>query len=296
MEPNLELFIDYLANTRKLSVNTIESYRLDIVQYITYVRKNNIAKYENASPTVILDYMMHLKNIGKAASTISRSLASIRAFYRFLVDRHISETDPTMDLQSIRPEKKLPQILTSSEINLLLEQPSTSDAKGIRDKAMLEVLYATGIRVSELVSLQMSDVNLDLGYIICRSTKKERIIPLYEEAVNTLRIYMEKARGTMTANPEEKALFLNVNGSRITRQGFWKVVKSYTKKAAIDKDITPHTLRHSFAAHLLQNGADLKSIQQMLGHSDISSTQIYTNLINNKIKNVYINAHPRAKA
>lgn len=292
----MELFIDYLENIRKLSNNTIQSYRRDIAQFITYIRNKKTIKYENASPTVILDYMMHMQNQGKAASTVSRSLASIRAFYRFLVDRHISESDPTLELNSLKTEKKLPQILTSDEINLLLEQPPLSEAKGIRDKAMLEVLYATGIRVSELVSLEVSDVNLELGYIICRGRNKERIIPLYEEAVNALRVYVDKVRVTMTQNQEERTVFLNFNGSGLTRQGFWKIIKCYTKKAAIDKDITPHTLRHSFAAHLLQNGADLKSLQQMLGHSDISSTQVYTNLIENKIKNVYINAHPRAKA
>jgi len=294
LDYNLELFIEYLAVTKKLSENTIQSYRRDIAQYITYLKHGNMPDYGSASPSVVLEYMLHMQNEGKAAASVSRSLASIRAFYRFMVENNHCASDPTAELHSLKAEKKLPQILTGNEINLLLEQPVCTEVKGIRDKAMLELLYATGIRVSELISLRMSEVNLDTGYIICKGRRKERIIPLYAEAVNALKIYVSNARDVLVKGGKEDSFFLNVNGTKLTRQGFWKIVKCYTKMAKIDKDITPHTLRHSFAAHLLQNGADLKSIQQMLGHSDISSTQIYTDLVSNKIKNVYINAHPRA--
>ena len=295
MEPNLNMFMDYLENIKHLSSNTLQSYRRDLGQYITYIKNNKLDCYENISPSTILGYMLHLQNEGKATATVSRSLASIRAFYQYLFKQKICTTDPTGELRSLKAERKLPQIMTSQEVNLLLDQPSSSDFKGIRDKAMLELLYATGIRVSELIALDVNDINVDVGYIISRNNTKERIIPLYTEAVNALKKYISYARAVLIKNPDENALFVNVNGSRLTRQGFWKIVKSYTMLANIKKVITPHTLRHSFAAHLLENGADLKSIQEMLGHCDISSTQIYTNVISNKIKNVYNNSHPRAK-
>jgi len=240
--------------------------------------------------------MLALQDEGRANATVSRSLASIRAFYKYLCDQKISPTDPTDGIQTVRVERKIPQILSSREVNLLLEQPSMAELKGIRDKAMLEVMYATGIRVSELISLDVDDTNIDVGYIVCRNNNKERIIPLYSEAIDVVKKYLLQVRPALVKNPTDKALFVNFNGSRLTRQGFWKIIKTYTKKAKISKQITPHTLRHSFAVHLLENGADLKSIQQMLGHSDISSTQIYTSIVSNKIKNVYNSAHPRARS
>lgn len=295
MEPNVDSFIEYLDSTKHLSENTLQSYRRDIGQYITYIKKNNIEKYENIPSSVILGYMLYLQGEGKASATVSRSLASIRAFYQYLFKKKLCTCDPTCELHSLKQEKKLPQILSSHEVNLLLEQPSGADLKGLRDKAMLELLYATGIRVSELISLDVDDVNIDVGYIICRNNMKERIIPLYAAAVSALKKYLSGVREVLLRSPDETALFVNINGGRLTRQGFWKIVKAYKAQANIKKEITPHTLRHSFAAHLLENGADLKSIQEMLGHSDISSTQVYMNLVSNKIKNVYNNAHPRAK-
>ncbi|MCK9478470.1 MAG: site-specific tyrosine recombinase XerD [Firmicutes bacterium] len=281
---------------RQLSDNTLQSYRRDIVKYITYTKKNQINSYENILPSIIKEYMLALQDEGRANATVSRSLASIRAFYKYLCDQKISPTDPTDGIQTVRVERKIPQILSSREVNLLLEQPSMAELKGIRDKAMLEVMYATGIRVSELISLDVDDTNIDVGYIVCRNNNKERIIPLYSEAIDVVKKYLLQVRPALVKNPTDKALFVNFNGSRLTRQGFWKIIKTYTKKAKISKQITPHTLRHSFAVHLLENGADLKSIQQMLGHSDISSTQIYTSIVSNKIKNVYNSAHPRARS
>ena len=201
---------------------------------------------------------------------------------------------PVQNVSAAKAERHLPQILTSQEVELFLEQPQCTDMKGYRDHAMLELLYATGIRVSELIALNSSDLNLSAGFIRCAGKKKERMIPLYPAAVNALREYVEAIRPNMIASPEEEALFVNMNGERMSRQGFWKIIKYYQEKAHIEKDITPHTLRHSFAAHLLENGADLRAIQEMLGHTDISSTQIYTHLINRKLKDVYNKAHPRA--
>ncbi|NLB82308.1 MAG: site-specific tyrosine recombinase XerD [Clostridiaceae bacterium] len=296
MEPNVSQFIEYLKNVKKLSDNTLQSYRRDIVQYITYINNSDVSSYENILPSTVSGYMVVLKNEGKADSTVARSLASIRAFYKYLQKQKISLSDPTDDIHTVKSERKLPQILTSQEVNLLLEQPSMAELKGIRDKAMLEVMYATGMRVSELILLNINDENIDAGCIICRNNAKERVIPLYSQAIDVVKKYLSDVRPLLVKNPADKALFVNLNGARLTRQGFWKIVKTYTKKAKISKHITPHTLRHSFAVHLLENGADLKSIQQMLGHTDISSTQIYANVISNKIKNVYNNAHPRARA
>ncbi|OQB11567.1 MAG: Tyrosine recombinase XerD [Firmicutes bacterium ADurb.Bin193] len=296
METYMGAFMEYLQMSKRLSSNTLQSYRRDIGQFITYIKNNSSCDYENITPSVVLGYMLHLQNEGKAAATVSRSLASIRAFYQFLYRQKVCAYDPTTELHCLKAEKKLPQILSSSEVNLLLDQPSGADLKGIRDKAMLEVLYATGIRASELISLNVSDVNTDVGYIICRNNSKERVIPLYPDASRALKKYLTSSRTVLVRDNDETALFVNVNGGRMTRQGFWKIIKVYKTRANINKDITPHTLRHSFAAHLLENGADLKSIQEMLGHSDISSTQIYASIVSNKIKNVYNSAHPRAKA
>jgi len=296
VDPNICLFIEYLKNEKQLSNNTLQSYQRDIIKYITYIKKNDITSYENILPSTITKYFFTLQNEGKANATISRSLASIRAFYKYLYNQKIAFSDPTDNIHTVKTERKLPQILSSSEVNLLLEQPSLAEQKGIRDKAMLETMYATGMRVSELISLNIDDANTDVGYIICRNKNKERTIPLYSEAVGAIKKYLANARPVMIKNPTEKALFVNFNGEGLTRQGFWKIIKTYTKKAKITKHITPHTLRHSFAVHLLENGADLKSIQQMMGHCDISSTQIYTSVVSNKIKNVYLNSHPRAKS
>ncbi len=294
MEVLVDRFIDFLENDRHLSLNTLQSYKRDIEQYINYLRQMKIDSIEKTRKATIIAYLLHLKKIGRATSTISRNLASIRSFYQFLTKSNIREEDPTTDLESPKVEKKLPQILSTKEVELLLEQPKCVDLKGFRDKAMLELLYATGIRVSELISLDISDIDMDMGFIRCSKGNKERMVPIGSLAIQAMQEYIEKARKLLIQDKGQEALFVNINGGRLTRQGFWKIIKQYKNQAKISKDITPHTLRHSFAAHLLENGADLRSIQEMLGHSDISSTQIYAQIAKNKIKDIYKKTHPRA--
>ncbi len=294
MQAMVEKFVGFLEKDKRLSSNTLQSYKRDIDQYISFLSDMNLKTIEKTNKTTVIAYLLSLQKKGRATSTISRNLASIRSFYQFLSRMKVIEADPTTNLESPKIEKKLPQILSTKEVELLLEQPKCVDLKGYRDKAMLEVLYATGIRVSELISLNVDDVNLDVGFIRCNKGNRERIIPLGTMAVNALKEYQDKARHLMIQDFSEQALFVNINGRRLTRQGFWKIIKQYKNQAKITKEITPHTLRHSFAAHLLENGADLRSIQEMLGHSDISSTQIYAQIAKNKIKEVYKKTHPRA--
>ena len=292
-EKQVILFLEFLQNDKKASDNTLQSYRRDIEQFQNYLQSNKI-NFAKVTTSELNEYFEHLKEIGKKPSTISRNLASIRAFYQFLVKNKKAKKDPTMGVQSPKIEKKAPSILTSKEVELLLEQPSNIDLKGIRDKAMLEFAYATGMRVTEIISLNISDVNLVEGYVTCSKAKKNRTIPLGTLSLKALTEYVKKARPILIKNDSEQALFVNINGTRLTRQGFWKIVKFYKEQANISKEITPHVLRHSFASHLIQNGADLKSIQTMLGHSDISSTQVYMKFQNDNLKNVYKNSHPRA--
>lgn len=287
-------FTDYLISDKKVSSNTLQSYIRDVRQYMEYLETVGISNCTEVTPTAYLNYMTYLQKLGKAPTSVSRAIASTRSFYRYLCNKKMCDINPVEKVHALKTEKKLPHILTGDEIQLLLSQPSGVDFKGKRDKAMLELLYATGIRVTELVSLNIPDVNLDIGYIICRRQTKERIIPIYPRAVIALKEYINDERSSMI-NDEPDTLFVNTNGTRLTRQGFWKIIKSYKEKAGINKDITPHTLRHSFAAHLLENGADIKSLQEMLGHADVSSTQIYTSIIKNKINEVYKNAHPLAR-
>lgn len=294
MEVQVENFINFLERDKRLSLNTLQSYRRDIEQYTTYLREINAANISATNKTTVIAYLLHLQKKGRATSTISRNLASIRSFYQFLHKNKIIDIDPTSELESPKVEKKLPQILSTQEVELLLDQPKCLDLKGIRDKAMLELLYATGIRVSELISLNLIDINLDLGFIKCNKGARERSIPIGSISVAAVNEYLLKSRNFLIQDANEEALFVNVNGKRLTRQGFWKIIKHYKNQANINKDITPHTLRHSFAAHLLENGADLRSIQEMLGHSDISSTQIYAQIAKNKIKEIYKKTHPRA--
>ena len=293
MERQLKYFFKFLENERKLSDNTLQSYRRDIEQYEKYVSENKI-NYLKATQETIIDYMDYLREENKKESTISRSLASIRSFYQYLIRVKKIKKDPTVTIESPKIIKRVPNILTSKEVELLLDQPKDVDLKGTRDKAMLEFAYATGMRVTEMISLNLDDVKLDEGYVVCRGRSKSRNIPLGSMSLKALKEYMDDARPYLIRNEEEDALFVNVNGTRLTRQGFWKIVKYYKEQAHIEKDITPHVLRHSFATHLLQNGADLKAIQTMLGHSDISSTQVYMQFQDPGIKNEYKKAHPRA--
>lgn len=285
---------NYLAKVKQASANTIASYMRDIRQFAEWLRGAQDADVVDASQVNISDYLTHLEEEGRSGATVSRNLASLKNFYSYVVSSGFLEKTPVTDIRVDRGEKKLPQILTGREIELLLAQPVCADAKGYRDKAMLEVMYATGIRVTELIDLDVDDVNLELGTIKCAGVKKTRSIPLYPAALKALTAYMMDIRRGMIADPDERALFVNVNGVRMSRQGFWKILKYYQTTARIEKDITPHTLRHSFAVHLLENGADLGSVQELMGHSDISSTQLYTHMVNQKLKSVYEKCHPKA--
>ncbi len=290
----LEIFNKYLTDVKKCSQNTLSSYLRDIRQLSDYIETHTDDTLDNVTEDELADYIGWLKGNGKSVATVSRAIASVKCFYSLLVTEGYLKESPATKLVPDKATQKLPQILTSKEVELLLEQPSCTDAKGYRDRAMLELLYATGIRVSELIALNINDVNISAGVIRCMSRDKERFIPLYATAVKALSEYIEFIRPQMIALPGEQALFVNVSGERMSRQGFWKIIKSYQQKANIEKTITPHTLRHSFAAHLLENGADLHSIQEMLGHADISSTQIYSQLVKKQLKDVYNKAHPRA--
>lgn len=294
MHVYVEEYASFMKNVRRKSVNTVESYKRDINQYVTYLKRCGVTDISKSVKTNVLSYLLELKDIGKAASTVSRTLASLRSFYMFLIRNGVMENDPTANLEAPHVEKKPPMILSGSDVEKLLEQPADYDNKGVRDRAMLELLYASGIRVSELINLDIGDVNLFMGFIHCAGDKKDRVIPIGNKAIEALGKYIDKARPYMIRQNDEKALFVNCSGGRMSRQGFWKIVKHYQRSAGITADITPHTLRHSFAAHLLENGADLHSIQEMMGHADISSTQVYSNLINKRIKDVYLKAHPRA--
>ena len=293
MDKQIASFLEFIENDKKLSDNTLQSYRRDVLQYQKYVEENKI-NYAKVKQEDIKAYLQHLQDINKKASTISRNLASIRLFYQYELRNNKVKADPTEGIQSPKIEKRVPSILTSQEVSLLLEQPKNIDLKGIRDKAMLEFAYATGMRVTEIISLNIDDVNLVSGYVTCKNGTKQRNIPLGTMSLKALKEYVEESRPIMIKSEKEKALFVNINGRRLTRQGFWKIIKYYKEQAHITKDITPHILRHSFATHLLQNGADLKAIQTMLGHSDISSTQVYMQFQDESLKNVYRNAHPRA--
>ncbi len=289
-----EKYFEFLVKTKKVSENTLLSYKRDINNYILFLESNKM-RIESTNGTTVLDYLMGLQKSGKSASTVSRNLASIRSMYRFLQNESIISVDPTAQLHSLKTEKKLPEVLTNEEIEKLLAQPDTGELKGCRDKAMLELLYATGMRVSEMIDLKISDVDMNIGYINCNHGAKLRVIPIYSIAKKAVKDYIDGARAYMVKGSGEDTLFVNCSGTRMTRQGFWKIIKQYAASANISKDITPHTLRHSFATHLLENGADLKSIQEMLGHTDISSTQVYIQVVKKHIKDVYKNSHPRAR-
>ena len=291
----ISAYENYLTKVKQASVNTVFSYLRDVRQFSAWLQLTEGTNVDDATQLNISNYLAHLEREGRSGATVSRTLASLKNFYTYVVSSGFLEVSPvTGDIRVERGEKKPPQILTGKEVELLLSQPACVDAKGFRDKAMLEVMYATGIRVTELIDLDVGNVNLELGVIKCAGSKKTRLIPLYPAALKSLSVYINEVRDSMLADPEEQALFVNIGGARMSRQGFWKILKHYQQTAHIDKEITPHTLRHSFAVHLLENGADLNSVQELMGHSDISSTQMYANLINNKLKTVYEKCHPKA--
>lgn len=291
----IQAYEKYLTKVKQASANTVASYIRDIRQFSEWLNREEVNDILSASQLNISAYLEHIQMQGKSGATASRTLASLKNFYAYLVSSGFLEESPVSgDIHVDRGEKKLPQVLTGKEVELLLAQPSAADAKGIRDKAMLELMYATGIRVTELIDLNVDDANLELGIIKCSSAKKTRAIPLYPAALKALSAYLKDVRSLLVSDPGEKALFVNIGGARMSRQGFWKILKQYQSKAGIEKEITPHTLRHSFAVHLLENGADLGSLQELMGHSDISSTQMYTHMINQKLKSVYDKCHPKA--
>ena len=283
----------WLAQEKRVAVNTLSSYLRDVRQFADWAGQEHL-DITQMSQDDIRFYAQHLERKGKSNATIVRSVAALKSFYTYLISIRVVQINPAKGFSPSRAERKLPAILSNHEVDLFLEQPDPSDSKGCRDKAMLELLYATGIRVSELISLDVQDLNLSASFLRCRGRSKERVVPLYKGAVRAMAAYINDVRPQLLETPGETALFVNMNGERMSRQGFWKIVKCYQDKAGIHKDITPHTLRHSFAAHLLENGADLKSIQEMLGHADISATQIYAQVINQKLRDVYVMAHPRA--
>ena len=284
---------EYLVGERHASQNTVASYLRDVTQFADYLTARGLELLE-ASAETVQAYMDWMLSRGKSAASVTRFLASVKSFYNFQIFSGKLKANPAKGIAAAKVKRKYPEILTSREVDLSFEQPQCVDAKGFRDHAMLELLYATGIRVSELITLDLDDLNLAAGFIHCSGKGRERIIPLYRTAVKALQDYVWKIRPQLVSGEEETALFVNMNGERMSRQGFWKIIKHYQGKAGIQKEITPHTLRHSFAAHLLENGADLRSIQEMLGHADISSTQIYTHVVKGNLKDVYQKAHPRA--
>jgi len=293
MQKEISLFVNYLHNVKKVSLNTEMSYQRDLNKVSAYMAEQGIIDASRISETMLNSYILYLENNNFSAATVSRNIACLKSFYHFLFSEGIVNKDVAEKLKAPKVEKKLPEIMTTEEVIRLLEQPGGDSPKEIRDKAMLELLYATGIRVSELISLNVSDVNMHMGYIICHDGNKERVIPFGNEAKTALKRYFDNARTTMLEDKNSDILFVNCSGLPMSRQGFWKLIKYYAKKADIVADITPHTLRHSFAAHLVENGADLRSVQEMLGHSDVATTQIYANLTNTKIREVYSKAHPR---
>ena len=293
MENEINAFMLYLHNIKKTSENTEMSYRRDLVKVMNYMQEQGIEDVRKITATNLNSYILYLEKNKFSAATISRNIASLKAFYHYMCKEGLVAEDVAETLHAPKIEKKMPEILSTDEVVRLLEQPSGDTAKEIRDKAMLELLYATGIRVTELITLKLSDVNLQMGYIVCRDNGKERVIPFGNEAKSALIRYLEGTRSAMIKDAESEYLFANCSGQPMSRQGFWKLIKYYAKKAGIVADITPHTLRHSFAAHLVENGAYLRSVQEMLGHSDISTTQIYVNMNRNRLREVYAKAHPR---
>jgi integrase/recombinase XerD len=296
MNEYLQGFEDFLKINKSASVSTFQSYRRDVSQFIEYLESIEIRRFQDVDEDKLQQFSTHLKQSGKSASTISRSFASIRSFYQYMIHIGQTKTNPAASFKVEREKRSLPEILTNAEVELLLSQPSRRDFKGARDKAMLELLYATGIRVSELIALNKKDINCEIGLLYCHGAEKTRLIPIYPGAVKAINEYLACAKGILDESNEDCAIFVNNSGHRLTRQGFWKIIKIYAEQAGINKCITPHTLRHSFATHLLENGADLKSIQEMLGHADISSTQIYARIIKDRYQTVYNKFHPKSMA
>ncbi|MFC5988043.1 site-specific tyrosine recombinase XerD [Marinicrinis lubricantis] len=298
MLEHLKQFIDYLSVEKGLAVNTLESYERDLSQFCSYMKETfGLDEAGEVSKLHITSYLLALRQKGKASSTVTRNVVSIRGFFQFLTLERFIEQDPAQHLESPKQDRRLPKSITIEEVEKLLAAPDISKPAGLRDKAMLELLYASGMRVSELMDLDVDNVNTGMGFVRCIGKgSKERIIPLGKICIDFLNRYLSAARPVLTKKkPDEASLFVNQAGGRMTRQGFWKIIKKYALQLGIRQEITPHTLRHSFATHLLENGADLRAVQEMLGHADISTTQIYTHVTKSKMKEIYDQTHPRAK-
>lgn len=293
IQKSIDAYIQYLHDVKKTSHNTEMSYRRDLNKMHKYLQENKINKISQITEEVLESYLSYLKEQNFANTTMSRRIAAMKGWFLFMVKEGMVKEDVAGNLKAPKIEKKAPGILDMEDVVKLLEEPKGSNPKELRDKAMLELLYATGIRVTELISLTTSQLNMQMNYIVCNDGHKDRIIPFGIKAREALLNYLEYSRGVMIHNPKSDILFVNCSGQSMSRQGFWKLIKQYAVKAGITADITPHTLRHSFAAHLVENGADLKSVQEMMGHSDISTTQIYANLNQSKLRDVYSKAHPR---
>lgn len=291
MELIIQDFIEYLES-RKVAKNTLVSYERDINQLDKHLGEIGKKMFDTTAED-LQNYIIYMQTLGKSNATISRSVASIKAFYKYLVKNKLIEENIADSLVAPKVEKKELFILTTKEVELLLEQPNTSDLKGQRDKAMLELLYATGIRVTELISIKLSDINLGAGYLKVKKKNKERTIPIGNIALKFLKEYVSEVRPLLIKTEEEETLFINTNGQKMTRQGFWKILKQYKEQAKIEKELTPHTIRHSFAVHLLQNGAEVKMVQELLGHTDVASTLMYTQMADMKLRDEYLKAHPR---
>lgn len=297
MEDELKDFTHYLIVEKGLASNTIVSYERDLKSYLKYLKNvENLKNFNEVQRPHIVHFLAHLKDQGKSSRTLARHVASIRSFHQFLLREKAADHDPSVHIESPQLEKTLPKVLSLEEVETLLESPDTSTHYGIRDKAMLELLYATGIRVSELIGLKLGDVHVTMGFVRCIGKgNKERIIPIGHTAIEAIEQYVQKGRPLFVSKKNhDDALFLNHHGRGLTRQGFWKILKGLARDAGIQKELTPHTLRHSFATHLLENGADLRAVQEMLGHADISTTQIYTHVTKTRLKDVYKQFHPRA--
>lgn len=292
MEQYIDRYVEYLKNVKKSSENTIASYRRDLMKFVGYFHDKHLDSLEDITETYITSYVLDMERNGMSMATVSRNIASIKSFYAFLLRERIVTDDPAENIKPPKIVKKAPEILTISEVNKLLSQPTNKTPKEIRDKAMLELLYATGIRVTELVTLKLTDVNMKLGFIECHDGDKVRTVPVAEVAQRALSRYITEVRDDMSGGSDY--LFFNCKGAPMSRQGFWKIIKYYAAKAGIDKDITPHMIRHSFASHMLNNGADIRSVQEMLGHVDIATTQIYLTNKQSKLKEEYAKAYPRA--
>lgn len=294
MESNIRDFVSYLEKERDASYNTKISYERDLKKLREYLEQQGIQKVSDVTETSLNSYILFLEKDGRAASTVSRYIASFKGFFEYCLKRGVIQTDPADRLKPPKVEKKFPQILTIAETKKLIDGPDINSDKGIRDRAMLELLYATGIRVSELISLKKEDMNLSMEYVVCHEKNKDRIIPFGSAAKEALNLYLEKTREKMMGETENEYLFVNCSGKPMSRQGFWKLIKYYADKAGIEKEITPHTFRHSFAAHLLENGADVHSVQKMMGHADVSTTQMYVEMQAGSVRDVYKKYHPRS--